>query len=431
MRHAPGRPILSPGLQRLLELDPTERFDLLLLNSLPFGGLVDEASEEVPLLESLKSRTEKLMLRVKTEEDDPLSAGAFLREQVLLWYRQSAEDPEWTSRSTERWAGLFADSRTTGGRLQPWLSRRMLGVYEACLRAGRLRSRIRRGLSGSKSVEGAVTRTALQQIQGESSQALLDDLASHPRQGEGPFPLVRLSELAVRRQIQTVNDALALLFNSHETGPFIVLHPNRYPDCEEVQIRPPTSTAGGAALAFLLIVAHPVRRGGGRGGATGFDGPVGEGGRVGGSDGPAEAFDGATIWEAPSVTGAAWRDVVNDYRKERKRLEAPPKDYRVRAAYVALREVLLEDAEFRKAFLTSKWRGRPAGLPLLVTLLQKGSIAPEVATDYEYLEAELGTLAADDPQWRPEAGVWTFGPWTVTREGSSPKELRYRAQRSP
>jgi hypothetical protein len=57
-------------------------------------------------------------------------------------------------------------------------------------------------------------------------------------------------------------------------------------------------------------------------------------------------------------------------------------------------------------------------------------LAPEVATDHEYLEAELGELVQGDAQWRPDDGVWTFGHWTAVREGSHREGFRFRADRA-
>lgn len=424
---AVGGPVRSPSLRQLLELDPAEKFDLVRLNGLSFAGVVGEAASDPAVLETLKEKAERLMVRVKSEEDDALRAGAFLREQVLDWYRRSPDDREWPSQAAPRWAGLFADSRATGGKLHPWLNARLRALYEQSLQAGRLGSRIRRGIRPSRSVGEAVTRTPLQQIQGEASQAILDDLADHPRRGEGPFPLVRLSELAVRRQVQTVNDALAALFNSPEMGPFIVLHPNRYPDCEEVQIRPPVGTASGAALAFVLVL-HPVSRSAaGRASAKGRRGGAADDGAAPGTGESGLEYDGTTIWEAVEVARGDWLSVFDAYRRERKRLESPPKDFRGRSAFDTLREGLLADATFRKSFLACRWRGRPAGLPLLVNLLQKGSLVPEVATDHEYLEAELGALVSDDPNWRPPDASWKLPGWTVRRDADS-SGVRYVAE---
>ncbi len=142
---------------------------------------------------------------------------------------------------------------------------------------------------------------------------------------------------------------------------------------------------------------------------------------------PGEEVDAATLWEAESVGPDAWRRVVRERRRERHRLDPPPKDCRGRPAYSTLRSLLLEDAEFRTGYLSVKWRGRPSGLPLLASLLQKGTLSPEVATDHEYLEAELGDLVQGDPQWRPSDGVWKAWDWTVVREGAHRDGLRYVA----
>jgi len=63
-------------------------------------------------------------------------------------------------------------------------------------------------------------------------------------------------------------------------------------------------------------------------------------------------------------------------------------------------------------------------------LLQKGSLVPEVVTDHEYLEAELGDLAQGDPQWHPADETWTVGEWKVVREGSHEKGFRFTAKRA-
>ncbi len=368
------------------------------------------------------------MDRVKREVDDPLSAGTLLREFALTWYRRSLEDPTWGDVMPDRWGGIFAESKVSGGRLHPWLNFRLRSLHQRSVREGRMRTRVRRGLARSSVADNAVNRTATQQIQAEVAQAFLDDLAARPRKAEGVFPLVRLSELAVRRQVPTVNDALAALFSSSESGPFVVLHPNRYPDCDELQIRPPSGVATGAALAFTLLTPKGGRRPGSRPANTpeGSQGPAGADSAEG-----EESPDASTVWEARAVSGAVWRSILDEGRREKHRLDAPPRDYRSRPSYTILRELLLQDGEARKTFLTVKWRGRPAGLPLLTALLQKGTISPEVATDHEYLEAELGELSQGDAQFVSEAGTWKFPGWTVTREGTHREGFRYRASPDP
>jgi hypothetical protein len=422
-----GESVRPPSIAEFLKTDPTEQFDIQALNTLRLHDLVEDARGDLTLLAAMARRAEALMVRVKTEVDDPLSAGAFVRDQVLRWYRESANDPEWATRMPGRWAGLFAESRVSGGRLEPWLNLRLWALRERVVRAGPIGQKLRRGLSRDRPTEAAVGRTPSQQIHAEVAQAILDDLAAHPRDPEGSLPLVRLSELAVRRQVPTINDALALLFTGHESGPFIILHPNRYPDCEELVIRPPAPGASGAALAYGLGPGKPLRK------------PVARPGKAGGASDPEAGaraeeagdadLDAETIWEAERVGPTSWRQVVEEARRARRRLDPPPKDFRTRAAYRALRDLLFEDGDFRKAFLAARWRGRPAGLPLLVSLLQKGSISPEVSTDHEYLEAELGELAQGDPRWSPADGVWDLGGWTIAREGSHAEGFRFRAQR--
>ena len=427
-----GGSVRPPSIAEFLRTDPTERFDIQTLNTVRFPDLLEEAHGDPVLLATIVHRAEALMARVKHELDDPLSAGAFLRDQVLRWYRESAEDPAWTTRMPGNWAGLFAESRVNGGRLELWLNLRLWSLRERAARAGPLKQKLRRGLRRDRPEEAAIGRTASQQIHAEVAQAILDDLASHTRDPETPLPLIRLSELAVRRQVPTVNDALALLFSAPESGPFVVLHPNRYPDCEEVLIRPPAPGASGAALAYSLGPGRPLRKpvprdrraGGSVGGGTGP-----EGGPSSEEEGDFE-IDPATIWEAESVAPATWRRVVEEVRRARRRLDPPPKDFRTRPVYGALRDLLLEDGDFRKAFLAARWRGRPAGLPLLVSLLQKGTITPDVATDHEYLEAELGELVQGDPHWNPTDGQWKVRGWTITREGSHREGFRFRAEQS-
>ncbi len=417
-----GASVISRRLRDFLAMDPTEKFDIQALNAFHFLELVAESEGDPELLERLAHRAQILLERVKQEVDDPLSAGSFLREQVLDWYRHSVDEPEWIHQTPERWAGIFADSRVSGGKLHPWLNLRLWSLRNEAFRAGRWSSRLRHGLRRDRAIELSVARTGIQRIQAETAQSILDDLATHRRDPGVPMPLVRLSELAVRREVQTVNEVLASLFGSPLIGPFVVLHPNRYPDCEELLIRPPIPGAAGAALAYALVSGRTTYRGAGTHGLAGrrglADGPDGGDGRA--EDAPEEELDGTSIWESESVTPESWRRLLAARRQEKRRLEAPPKEYRLRPAYPVLRQQLLEDGEFRKSFLAVKWRGRPAGLPLVVALLQKGSYIPDVATDHEYLEAELDELLQSDTQSRSVDGRWILPGWVVTRQGDRP-----------
>ncbi len=417
-----GGSVLMPSVDAFLRTDPTEQFDIQALNALRFPDILAGSSADLALRERVVRRTGALMVRVKQEVDDPLNAGAFLREQVIRWYRESPSDADWTAHASERWAGLFAESRVSGGRLQPWLNQRLWVLRGSLVRGGPWSHRFRTGMRRDR-LEATIARTASQQIHAEVAQAILDDLAAHARAPGAVFPLVRLSELAVRRQVPTVNETLALLLSVPESGPFVVLHPNRYPDCEELLVRPPTPGSGGAALAYALVPGRPLRSAPGRrpGEPGTSESPPSEGSEE-------AAIDAASVWQADAVGREAWRQVLEECRRERRRLEAPDKERRVGETYRTLRELLLENAESRKAFSAVRWRGRPAGLPLLVTLLQKGSIAPEVATDHEYLEAELTDAAGENASGAAE-GRWDLPGWSVVREGSHREGFRFRAER--
>ena len=424
-----GGALRPPILAEFLQANPMERFNIQALNAQRFPDLIEAARGDPALLSAIARQAEALMGRVKEELDDPLSAGAFLRDQVYLWYQESPRSEDWSNLMSECWAGLFADSRVSGGRLQPWLNLRLGSLFAQASRSGPLGGRVRRTLRRNRPTEISVSRSPIQQIRAEVAQAILDDLTARRRDKEGPVPLVRLSELAIRRQVPTVNDALAQLFNGPETGPFILLHPNRYPECDEVQIRPPMGNVTGAALAYSLTTGRPGRKafGKARGAPESATGP-GAGEAEASDIEEAEEVDATTIWTADEVDAAAWRRVIKERRRERHRLETPPKDCHGTPAYVRLRSLLLEDPEFRQSFLSVKWRGRPAGLPLLATLLQKGSLVPEVVTDHEYLEAELGDLSQGDPQWHPSDETWSVGEWTVVREGTHDKGFRFTAK---
>ncbi|MFZ1024534.1 MAG: hypothetical protein WAN87_10435 [Thermoplasmata archaeon] len=427
-----GRAIQSRRLRDFLSMDPIEKFDIQALNAFHFLELVAEANGDPAVLERLAHRAQILLSRVKQEVDDPLSAGGFLREQVLDWYRHSYGAMDWAERTPERWAGIFADSRVNGGNLHPWLNLRLWSLRNEALRSGRWSGRLRHTLGRDRVIESSIARTGVQRIQAETSQAILDDLATHPRPVAANLPLVRLSELAVRREVQTVNEALATLFGSPVIGPFVVLHPNRYPDCEELLIRPPIPGATGAALAYALVTGHSTARGAGSASHRNVSSnPRGGRGEAEDSDESFEEdLDGTSIWESDTVGTEEWARLLGTRRREKRRLEPPPKDYRLRPAYPVLRKALLEDVDFRKSFLAVKWRGRPAGLPLLTVLLQKGVLAPEVVTDFEYLEAELGELVQGDPNWVPPDNRWMLPGWVVTREGERSSGYRYRAESS-
>jgi len=109
-------------------------------------------------------------------------------------------------------------------------------------------------------------------------------------------------------------------------------------------------------------------------------------------------------------------------------LEPPPiENYRNNESYLELRAVIITDATARKAFLTIRWKGKPSGLALLAELLHEGALVPDVDTDGDYLEAELGHLEKGDTNYRPESGRWKLeGGESVVREVAKDNVRTYR-----
>jgi hypothetical protein len=406
-------------------MDSAEGFDVQILNAVALPGLGKEAAEHSDLLGPTVQRVGDLMIRVKRELDDPLTAGAFLRDQTLVWYHQSPAQSDWAHRMPDAWGGIFAESRVIGGRLHPWVGERLRRLREACLNASTWRTRAHESRARLRAVEAATSRTPHQTIQAEVAQAILDDLATHPRTG-ATTPLVHLSELAVRREVATVNGALAVLFSSSELGPFVILHPNRYPDCDEVFIRPPAGNAAGAALAYALVQRASARRSAPKEKAPGEAEAAGVGPEV-----APELDEDLSVWDEPSVSPETWVKLLDQWKLARRRLASPPKDFRGRPSYLSLQELVLADKSARAAFLAVRWRGRPSGLPLLAALLHEGSLAPEVSTDHEYLDAELGELAGIDPRKRESVSDWKLPGWKISRQGQLPQALRYTAVPDP
>ncbi len=426
----PGAPLQPEDVRQFLGLDPTSHFDLLELNALPLMELSAEIGLEPPVRRKVRSLAGALFLRVKQELDDLGIAGSLLRELLLRWYWESPSSPEWTLEATARWGGLFADSRSVGGRLQPWLARRLLAISQTPPRSSSFPSPLRWfGPLGRKHrASQALTRPPTQSLAADAAQAVLDDLATHARSsGSHRIALVRLSELAQRRGVRETNEALAALLDGPVGGPFVLLHPNRYPECDLVAIRPPASGASGPALSYALVVQHstsPVQGAleGGTAVAAGLalpgEGPSSRGIEDGGTE------DG-TWWDR-ELDPVAWAAQLARLRAGKQRLDAPPTDYRRRPGYPALRAALASNAEARRGFLAVRWRGRPTGLFLLASLLSEGTFSPGSSTDYEYLDSELNDLERGEPDKTPDPPRWRVGDGVVRREGDFRTGFRYR-----
>lgn len=418
----PGAAVEPEEVRRFLAMDAAEHFDLVELNALPLVEMARRSTGEEEVRRKLQQKARELLPRVKQEADELQVAGAFLRELLLRWYRESPLREEWAEAMPPRWCGLLADSRSAGGKLQPWLVRRLLVLAQGAP-SGELGGKLLRHLGRGRASEHFLERPPAQTWAAEAAQALLDDLATHPREGApGRFALVRLSELAQRRSVESINQALALLTDAPERGPFVLLHPNRYPDCELVAIRPPPPGSTGASFSYTLVRQRGPSAPAGDGGGSQFQAAAGgvlasDGGL---SDGPGDP------WEAAERSAEGWRPVLHALRTSKQHLPAPPKDYRSRETYRTLRELVVKDGGARGDFLAVRWRGRPSGLLLLAHLLTDGQLSPEVATDFEYLDSELSDLEKGQPDRVPDPPRWTLPVGQVRREGDFQSGYKYR-----
>ena len=296
-----GGSIPLKEVQAFLQDEPLERFDLVAVNTLELLKIAEEARRDPSLLEPVADRAEALMLRVKRELDDPLSAGAFLRDQTVLWYEQSQADPAWAERMPQRWGGLFTESRSSGGRTVPWVNARLSTLRDMATREGKL------GRPGSAASSRGTRRARPRPDAPPLSRSTPRWCSRYSTTWRAIRAIRRrrsrssgCSELAVRRQVATVNDSLAMIFSGPESGPFVVLHPNRYPRCEELLIRPPGPGALGAALAFTLAPGRPLRKGTGRLHAAGEAGSD-RGGHAEGDESPRDQT--TSTWTRPPCGG--------------------------------------------------------------------------------------------------------------------------------
>ncbi|MDE1821507.1 MAG: hypothetical protein KGJ23_12870 [Euryarchaeota archaeon] len=423
-----GGPVQNDDVRRLLAMDAAERFDLVELNALPLVEISRESFNEEAIRVQLRERSRALLERVKQETDDLAISGAFFRGLVLQWYRESPTLSGWSTGMPERWGGLFADSRAAGGRLQPWLVRRLLTLAHGGHDAPPLSGKLLKHLGRGRKEEHYLERPPAQTWAAEAAQAILDDLALHPHvPGAARIALVRLSELAQRRQVENINQALGLLLDGPERGPFVLLHPNRYPDCELVTVRPPPPGSSGAALSYTLHLqrltlpaAVP--------GVPATEALAAASSSLGAEGVPAMA-DGGNPWEAQERTSESWGALLRELARAKQHLPPPPKDYRQRAVYRTLRDVVVSEPVARASFHATRWRGRPSGLLLLSTLLTEGHLEPEVSTDYEYLDSELSDLEDGKPERMPDPPQWKVPGGTVVREGDFQRGYRYRFTR--
>src|SRR5213083_2073724 len=417
---AKGSEVTEPTeLEKFLQLNPLEKFDLEAINSVDAQVLVGEARENKRVLREVLRTAEALLPRVRAETEDPILVSAILRSKTLDWYRRSSSDPGWTDTMPLRWGGIFYESRVPGGRLSRKLSTRLSNLISQCVEASGTVAFLRAGVTGlfrgsammAKMVQFGLSSKRPRHVQ-QVAQAYLDDLAANRCVGKQPVPLERLSEVARRTGSAEVNITLVELFSQEGTGTLIVLDPRFHPGMDPVTIRVVSPKSQEDAATYDLV--HGGVRAVRECGAS--------------EDAAADAIP-ASPWERSDLTKKEWLEMFKSLAKRKERLEAPPRENsRDRESYIGLRDLVFADASVSQAFLVVHWKGRPSGLALLGQLLSAGTLVPEFDTDADYLEAELEHLGQGHADHRCEDGQWKLAHgWTVVREVGDANARTYRA----
>jgi hypothetical protein len=401
-------------------MNPEEKFDLEVVNSIDTRAIVEQAREDKRVLHEVVRTAEALLPRVRAETEDPILVSGILRDKTLDWFRRSPTDRTWAEIVPLRWGGIFHESRVPGGRLSRKLSVRLTGLISQCVDAAGTMAFLRAGVTGlfrgsammAKAVQfslGSKRPRFTQQV----AQAYLDDLANGPREGESSLPLERLSDLARRNGSTEVNITLTELFPQETANLLTVIDPRFHPGMSAVSIRiVPARNQEDAATYDLVQSASRSSKKSGSVDTTSVD------------------ADPRSPWEREGITKKDWAALLRDLAKRKGKLDPPPRDNpRDRESYLSLKELILTDAAARKSFLGVHWKGRPSGLVLLCELLSKGSLVPEVETDGDYLEAELDHL---DQDLDGREGEWDVGHgWKVVREKGAGGDRTYRATGKP
>ena len=405
----------SDQLKEFLRMNPEERFDLEAITSLDFRVLYEEARRDRKLLSDVMQTVQALFPRILSETEDAGLAGSFLRSKTLDWYRRSPSEPNWTEKMAVRWGGIFHESRTAGGRLSPKLTSRLSNLHLECAKASGVLSSftggLHRGMTVIKSYRRGSKRPS-HSIMLQVCQAFLDDLSANPRNAERPFPLEKLSELSRRIGAADVNMTLGELFPQPGGGPFTVLDPRFHLDMDALVIKVEQPKGAGDAGTYAMVHTKS---------AGGLD-------AVGTS---AASAAKPSPWGRDDFSKDEWHELLEKLDERSERLEPPPiENHRKRKPYLGLRQLILTHPAARKAFRSVHWKGKPSGLGLVCRLLSDGTFVPDVETDADYLEAELGHIANGNADGRPNDGKWDIGHgWKIVREVSPGNGRTYRAER--
>ena len=395
-------------LQSFLAQDPNRSFDLEALNAIDFSALSAALEKDKSQRSAAHEKASALLERISADIADIDTVDDFLRDRTVLWFRDSPNISNWSVRQGPRWAGLVSETRTAGGARTPALLERLKEIQEE---TAPFQGPARKVLADFRRRGEEPATPASSLLPARLVQAVLDDLAATARVPGQPTPLLRLSELANKHTAAETNKALAGLFKADLSGPFVILHPSRYPEFEFVLIRPPPARAAGAAIAYEMVSAPAADA---LPQASAFAGSV----PTGFAAQAAPVDPTADLWSRDAVGDAGWTTALGEFERRRERIPTPPSDFRRLPPYFELRKLIIANPDARRTFLAVRWRGKPPGLALLARLLSDGSLSPEVETDAEYLDAELSDVERGDPNFRPTTPSWAIASGVrVTRTG--------------
>jgi len=396
---------------RFLQMDGDRAFDLEGLNALDFAAIRARASASREEADALLRKADEIIGRLRRDLSDINTIDDILRDRVVLWYTASAGNAKWPHPDIPPWSGLLSESHDPGGSRTPSLINRLLKLRDD-ITPPPLRP-VRNFIQSLREEGPEKPPTEEASLAARVVQAVLDDIADTPRAPGAALQLHALSELAIAASPAAVNRALADLFKGDPKGPAIIIHPARYPNLEFVLVRLPPGGAAGAAVTYELVCAAPeaLRSSAAASPTLGAAAPAASYSISGSS-----VDLSGNLWERDSIPPSAWAEILAELERRRDRLPPPPPNYRKLTAYFDLRKLLLDSPDARRTFLAVKWRGKPPALALLALLLTDRKLTPDVDTDCEYLEAELGDIERGDANWSPPAAKWTLpGGRTVTR----------------
>src|SRR3989440_3408960 len=137
-----------PALEAFLQMNPEDKFDLEVVNSINTRALLEQARGDKHVLREVIRTAEALLPRVRAETEDPILVSGILRDKTLDWYRRSSTDRTWTDTVPLRWGGMFHESRVPGGRLSRKLSVRLIGLINQAVEASGTMAFLRAGVTG-------------------------------------------------------------------------------------------------------------------------------------------------------------------------------------------------------------------------------------------------------------------------------------------